>query len=227
MLIYLLFAFIAIVSTLFVCFICAQKGVYDTGEKFKIYKPCEDEDFVPFKGKALILITIICFICSLIMQISLYINTSAVNFVKLYGLFLIVFTAGVIDYKRKIIPNILIVMGLVYRLGIYVYEFFAVDDIKAVLINDLIGFCIGFVFLALVSLITRGALGFGDVKLFGIIGLTGGSFCTYSVLLVSLVVSAVVSIVNLARKKMGRRDSFPFGPCIAIGLFIVLLLGSY
>lgn len=224
--IYLLFVLIAFLSVVAVGIICARKGVYDIGEKIKIFKKC-DEDFAPFKGKTLILITIICFATAIAIQISLYKNTAIVNFVKLYGLFLIVLCAGIIDFKRKIIPNILIIIGLFFRVGIYIYEIFAVEDIKTIVVNDLIGFAIGFVLLAIVSLITKGSLGFGDAKLFGVIGITAGSFCTYSTLLISLVISAVVSVISIARKKMGRKDAFPFGPCITAGYIIAVLLTSY
>lgn len=224
--IYLLFVIIAFVSVCAILFVCCRKGVVDPGSKLKIYKPCE-EDAVPYRGKKLILLTIICFVVALAVQISLYKNTAAINFVKLYGLFLIVLSAGIIDAKRRIIPNVLIIAGLVFRLLIYIYEFVFLDGVKAVIVNDLIGFTIGFVLLALVSLISKGSLGFGDAKLFGVIGITAGSFCTYSTLFVSLVISAIVSVVNIARKKMGRKDSFPFGPCIAAGYIIVVLLTSY
>lgn len=223
--IYVLFVLISTLSVAAISCFAAQKGVVDFG-KFNIYKPCEEE-IVPYKGKSLILITIVCFVASFATQISLYMNTSAINFVKLYGLFLIVVIAAVVDSKRRIIPNILIIFGLIFRTGIYIYEIITKVDLKAVLINDLIGFVIGFVLLALVSLVSKGALGFGDAKLFGVIGLLSGSFCTYSTLLASLIVSVVFSVINLARKKMGRKDSFPFGPCIAVGYVIAVLLTSY
>lgn len=225
--IYVLFILIAIISVCAIEFFAARKGVVDFGDKIKAYKPCVDENIIPFKGKNLILITIICFVITLTTQISLYINVALVSYIKLYGLLLIVLCAGLIDYKRRIIPNQLILIGLAFRIGIYVYEFFFTENIKAVFINDLMGFAIGFVFLALVSIITRGSLGFGDAKLFGVIGITSGVFCTYSTLLVSLVLSVVVSVVSIAGKKMGRKDSFPFGPCIAIGYIIVVFLTSY
>ncbi len=221
-----LFVIIAIISTLAVGILCARKGVIDAGGKISFYKKCDDE-IVPFKGKALILITIICFVIALAVQISLYKNTAIVNFIKLYGLLLILICAGIIDYKRRIIPNSLIIFGLIFRTAIYIYEIFKVEGFKDIIINDLIGFAIGFVFLGLVSFLTKGALGFGDAKLFGIIGITGGSFCTYSTLLVSLIISSVFAIVNIARKKMGRKDTFPFGPCITVGYVIAVLLTSY
>ncbi len=224
--IYLLFSLIAFLSVSFVTFFSARKGVVDFGEKIKIYKPCEEE-ITPYKGGKLVLITIICFVVSAAIQISLYKNTSIINFIKLYGLFLIVFTAGVVDSKRKIIPNFLIIIGLIFRAVLYLYEIFFVENLRDILVNDLIGFAIGFVFLAVVSLISKGALGFGDAKLFGIIGITSGSFCTYSTLLLGLVISTVVSVVNMVRKKMDCKASFPFGPCIAIGYIVALLLTSY
>ena len=105
--------------------------------------------------------------------------------------------------------------------------FFNSDNFKGIMISELIGFAVGFGLLAVVSLITKGAMGFGDVKLFGVIGLIGGAFCTYSTLLVSLIVSVIVSVIGMIRKKIGRKDAIPFGPCIAVGYLIVLFLASY
>lgn len=224
--IYLFFIVIAIMSTVLIEIFSAQKGTVDFGEKIKLYKPC-DENIIPFKGKSLVLITIICFAASLVVQVLLYKNTETINFIKLYGLFVLITAAALVDSKRRIIPNIIIVVGLAFRILLYVYEFLTAEDVKAILINDLIGLGIGFGLLAVVSLLSKGALGFGDVKLFGVIGIVGGAFCTYSTLLASLLISLVVSIIGLARKKMGRKDAFPFGPCIAIGYVITVLLSSY
>lgn len=224
--IYLWFVLIALVSVWGIAWICAQKSVIDFGDKLKIYKPCE-EDIVPYRGKSLILITTVCFALALAVQVSLYRNTETINFIKLYGLFFIVMSAGIIDAKRKIIPNVLIIAGLIFRVGLYVYEIFFAEGIKDILVNDLLGFVIGFVFLAVVSIVSKGALGFGDAKLFGIIGILSGAYCTYSTLLMSLILSTVVSVIGIASKKMNRKDSYPFGPCIAAGYIIVVLLTSY
>ena len=224
--IYLLFVAIAVVSTIAIIAYTAHFGVADPGAKTKLYKK-PDNDVIPFSGTKLILITTICFIVAMVLQISLYKNTTIVSFIKLYVLFVIVASAAIIDYKRRIIPNALTIFGLVFRIGVYAYEIFSKADIKSILINDAIGLAVGFGLLAVVSLLTKGSVGFGDAKLFGVIGIIGGSFCTYSTLLVSLIVSTVVSLIGLARKKIGRKDSIPFGPCIAIGYVIALLLTSY
>lgn len=224
--IYLLFVAIAAVSTIAILLFTSRMGAVDPGAKINIYKKSKD-DIIPFSGSKLILITMICFVVATILQISLYKNTTIVSFIKLFVLFVIVAAAAIVDYKRKIIPNALVIFGLVFRVGVYAYEIFSKADIKSILINDLIGLAVGFGILAIVSLITKGSVGFGDAKLFGIIGIIGGSFCTYSTLLVSLIISTVVSLIGLARKKIGRKDSIPFGPCIAAGYVIVLLLTSY
>lgn len=224
--IYLLFVAIAALSTIAIFSFAARMGTVDPGAKVKLYKKT-DNDIVPLLGTKLILSIIICFIIAAVLQISLYKNAGTVSFVKLYTLFVIVASAAIVDYKRRIIPNELIIFGLAFRIFVYAYEIFSKSDIKSILINDMIGLAVGFGILAVVSSITRGSVGFGDAKLFGIIGILGGSFCTYSTLLVSLVISTVVSLVGLARKKIGRKDSIPFGPCIAAGYIITLLLTSY
>ena len=98
--VYLLFVLVATLSVVFVVGTAAQKGVVDCGKKIKIYKLCEDESVIPFHGKQLGMLIIICFVMALALQISLYKNTTIINVVKLYGVFVIVFCAAVVDIKR-------------------------------------------------------------------------------------------------------------------------------
>ncbi len=132
------------------------------------------------------------------------------------------------DLKKTIIPNVLILIGLGIRGVIYVIEYFFYREVFFVqLKNDLFGFLIGFGILFFTSVITRGAIGFGDVKLFGIMGIFSGAICTYSTLLFSLFVSCVISIVLIIMKKKTRKDSIPFGPCIFVGYIIAMIVSSY
>ena len=161
------------------------------------------------------------------MQVFTYKNTDHLVFAKLCILYAILISAAMVDYKLKIIPNYLVLIGLGARTAIYLLEIFLASDMKQIVVNDLIGFALGFGVFAIVSVITRQALGFGDAKLFAVVGLTLGSFGTYSVMFTSVLVSAVISIILLIFKKRGRKDSIPFGPCIYIGYILTLLLGSY
>ena len=222
---YIAFLGIALVTLCAIVIYCARKGVMAPWEKFPLYKP--EEEIVPFRGIALILIMICCFALLFAAQYSLYKNTTIVNCIKLYVTFAIVTCAAFVDWKRRIIPNVLVLAGLLCRAGIYVYEYLKVENFKEMLISDLIGLGVGFGFLCIVSLITKGSIGMGDAKLFAVIGLMSGSFCTYSTLLVSLVLSAVTVIAGMAAKKLKKKDSVPFAPFIAVGYFISLMIGSY
>lgn len=224
--IYVMFLLIAIVSTCAIGFYCNYEGVFESIIPNFPKKKISD-DMKPYSKKVVSIILTVIFALTFLAQVSLHKNAENVGFIKLFVLLLIVFCAGVIDFKRKIIPNILILFGLMFWVGITFFEIFNSDNFKGIMISELIGFAVGFGLLAVVSLITKGAMGFGDVKLFGVIGLIGGAFCTYSTLLVSLIVSVIVSVIGMIRKKIGRKDAIPFGPCIAVGYLIVLFLASY
>lgn len=224
---YAVFSLVSVATVICEFIYCSYMGIFSSKFKLKENQKYKNSEILPYKKGAMISIIIICAIASFFVQMSLYSNTSIINCIKLYGLFVLVLFAALIDSKKKIIPNILIIIGLLFRAVIYVYEFFALDSIKDVAKNDLSGFAIGFGALALVSVVTKQSIGFGDVKLFGIIGITGGSMCTFSTLFVSLIVSAIISVVLLVSHKMGRKGSFPFGPCIAVGYIVAILLTSY
>lgn len=224
---YIIFVLLSVASACIIYFYCNYEGSLSTTVKFFPKKKVFDSDVKSLSQKNSIILISIITVVLFLAQWSLYKNTETIGFVKLYVLLLIVVCAGIIDFVRKIIPNILILFGLLFWVFITVYEFTNAEKFKNIIISELIGFAIGFVLLAVVYFITKGAIGFGDVKLFGIIGLISGAFCTYSTLLVSLLVSVVVSVIGMILKKVTRKDSIPFGPCVAIGYMVVIFLVSY
>ncbi len=226
--IYILFVLIAFASAAAICVFAARMGVVDFGDKLPLYKPAKaDHEVSPYRGAFLALLILICVAATTAIQILLYKNTSTINFVKLYGTCIIIFAAALVDSKRRIIPNLLIIAGLIFRLLLYIWELLSEADMGVILRNDLIGLVLGFGLLGIVSFASKGALGFGDAKLLGMIGITCGTYCTYSTLLISLILSVAVAVIGMLRKKMTRKDTFPFGPCIAAGYFLTILLNSY
>lgn len=223
---YLLFFLISTAITVFCFWNLHKKSIIRVGDingllKFKSSENTNGEKIY----FALTILT--CLILSYVLQVLIYKNTDYIAFAKLCVLYAILVSASMIDFKLKIIPNYLVLIGLGARAVIYVLEIFISSNLKDVILSDLIGFALGFGVFALVSVITKQALGFGDAKLFAVVGLTLGSFGTYSVMFTSVLVSAVISIFLLIFKKRGRKDSIPFGPCIFIGYILTLLLGSY
>jgi Type II secretory pathway, prepilin signal peptidase PulO and related peptidases len=231
--IYIINLFIAIVSCVFVIRCAQYKNVIAQPLTFpQIFNndmTSDEEQRTLFKGKRLIVLIILMLGTTFVAGLLVYSNSANwLNYIKLMSLFAMVQAAAIIDLKLKIIPNRIILIGLSLRLIFYILEFTILrKEILKILLNDLIGFAIGFGILFAVALITSGGIGFGDAKLFAVIGLTSGAICTYATLLISMVVSTIVSVTLLLLKKKSRKDTISFGPSIAAGYFITLILGSY
>jgi len=227
MLCYLLFVALAIVFTVLVAFYWKKRGLISLR-----HAPQPEENAQaprPISGLlcALLLLSVAAFI--FIAAFLLYRGTNnLVDFAKLLFLCPLLACAALTDLCLRIVPNLLIAIGLSIRLICYVLEFvFYRGQFKALLISDLIGFGIGFGLLLIVSLITKHGLGFGDVKLFGVIGLMASGWGTFSILFASLVLSALTSIALLAAKRKDRKGTIPFVPFVFAGYLITVLLASY
>lgn len=86
-------------------------------------------------------------------------------------------------------------------------------------------FC--FVVLLIVSKITKGGLGFGDVKLLSGLGFLIGLYAVIYTLVLSCFATLVVSVGLLLTKKKTMKDAIPMGPCIFVGYILMILLAAY
>ena len=133
---------------------------------------------------------------------------------------------GLIDLKEKSIPNELIITGIVFWAMLTLVEIFiAHTSWQQLLLFSLTGagVCGGVLFV--IALIVKSALGMGDVKMFFVIGLLYGLSNTYSILLFSVLVMAIVSIVLLIMKKVTRKTAIPMAPFVAFGFLLNVLMG--
>ena len=64
------------------------------------------------------------------------------------------------------------------------------------------------------------AMGFGDVKMMGALGLLFGLSNIIIITLVSFLIGAILSIILLLTKIKKSNEYIPFGPFIVIGTFI-------
>lgn len=133
---------------------------------------------------------------------------------------------GYIDYKERIIPNCMIICGLLFWLALVVIDIVIAGTpwSNLVIFSLSGGLIIGGV-LFIIAIIVKTALGMGDVKLFAILGLLYGVMDTYSILLFTIVIMAIVSIALLIAKKVTVKTAVPMAPFVAVGFFLSILAG--
>jgi leader peptidase (prepilin peptidase)/N-methyltransferase len=124
-----------------------------------------------------------------------------------------------IDLEHFLIPNSLVLAGVVFGIGVA----FIVRDLS--IWSALLGAASCSGFLLLVSLISRGGMGLGDVKLSLVTGLFLGWPLGPVGLLSGVCAGGLVGIVLLVTGIKGRKDPVPFGPFIALGAIVALFWG--
>ena len=135
--------------------------------------------------------------------------------------------AFVIDYKIQIIPN---------RLNLTIFEFGLIFTFLSgvfinynVAINMLLGSIIGAGIFLLITLIGgliagKEAMGFGDVKLMGAMGLYFGAANIVAISVIAFLLGAIIGVVLLATRIRKTSEYIPFGPFIVLAAFIVVLV---
>lgn len=148
------------------------------------------------------------------------------NLIKFGLLIPMLISAFVIDYKFQIIPNRLNLtmfeIGLVFA---FIYGIVNVNIAVDMLFGMLTGAGI-FLFITLLGGLIAGkeAMGFGDVKLMGALGLYFGFSGIIVIALIAFLLGAIISIILLATKKKKTDEYIPFGPFIVLAALIVVFV---
>jgi leader peptidase (prepilin peptidase)/N-methyltransferase len=123
-----------------------------------------------------------------------------------------------IDLERRIIPNRIVVpAGLIVLLGNIAAEPHRTKEWTIAAFATMIGALV-------VSLATRGGVGMGDVKLGFLLG-AGLGWDILGGIVFAMAATFVVSLAILARHGIGaRKQTIPFGPFLAAGAIVALLL---
>ena len=146
-------------------------------------------------------------------------NLDLVKYIILTPLLL---SAFVIDYKLQIIPNRLNLT--IFEIGIIFAFLYGLSNV-AITINMLLGMLAGGGIFLLITLLGglfygKEAMGFGDVKLMGALGLYFGLSNIIIITLVSFLIGAILSIILLVTKLKKSDEYIPFGPFIVIATFL-------
>lgn len=148
------------------------------------------------------------------------------NLIKFLILTPMLVFAFIIDYKLQIIPNRLtLTMFEIGLLFTFIYGIFNIN----IAINMLLGMLAGGGIFLLITLIGgmiagKEAMGFGDVKLMGALGLYFGLVNIVTVSIMAFLIGAIISIILLVSRIRKVDEYIPFGPFIVISSFISIFV---
>ena len=132
----------------------------------------------------------------------------------------ILIPVAVIDLEHRIIPNVITLPAAVAAIVIGL----ATDP--AWVPTQLIAGAAAGAFLLFFALAYPRGMGMGDVKLAAVLGLYLGASVAVA-LFVAVIAGAIVGAVVIARRGVqeGRKTAVPFGPFLALGGIVALLIG--
>ena len=164
--------------------------------------------------------------------------------------FLVFILISIIDLRLKIIPDkltiFLAILGVLlityYKstgtfglvdgnvngsfLGAYAVSFWLGGP--SVFINYGLGVAFSLIFFGLIYFLGKGrAMGLGDVKLAGAVGLLLGWPDISAALILSFITGAVYGLVLISKGRKNMKDTIPFGPFIILGVTLVFFFGYY
>lgn len=134
---------------------------------------------------------------------------------------LLLSTASLVDLYEKLIPDELVMAGLLLGgILLLIGPFPGGPPLLA-----LAGALAALLLLFLIFWLARGGFGFGDVKLAAVIGLFLGFPWALLGLVLAFVGGGFLGGMLLLLRVVGRRSTLPFGPWLALGAIITALWG--
>lgn len=214
---YVLFAFIGgfigqVIDYLNIVFLNERKVI--SKESFKKYKET-------FKVNYKLIIVNSCLYVALLYKFGM--NLDFLRFAILTPMLI---SAFIVDYKIQIIPNRL--NFTMFEVGIIFAFIFGIQNLN--LAKDMfLGMIAGggiFLLITLIGGLIAGkeAMGLGDVKLMGALGLFFGWYKILIISVLAFLIGAIISIIVLIVRKNREDGYIPFGPFIVVATFITIFV---
>ena len=133
-----------------------------------------------------------------------------------------------IDLEHFIVPNRIVYPTLFVSAPLLVVAAVIDGDGKS-LREAALGGVLAFALFLLIHLVSPGGMGFGDVRLAGLLGVFLGWLTLPHVLLglfLGFLLASVVGVGLIVASRRSRKDAIPFGPFLALGAVLAVLVGS-
>ena len=214
---YVLFAFIGgfigqVIDYLNIVFLNERKVI--SKESFKKYKET-------FKVNYKLIVVNSCLYVALLYKFGM--NLDFLRFAILTPMLI---SAFIVDYKIQIIPHRL--NFTLFEVGIIFAFIFGIQNLN--LAKDMfLGMIAGggiFLLITLIGGLIAGkeAMGLGDVKLMGALGLFFGWYKILIISVLAFLIGAIISIIVLIVRKNREDGYIPFGPFIVVATFITIFV---
>lgn len=159
------------------------------------------------------------------------------------AVFVLLLVLAVIDFRHMIIPDAvnvaLALLGVVIAgitqwvqgfglfQGSFLLHYAALFGLRdSIWTNHLIAAIVGLVFFGGIIAVSRGrAMGWGDFKLAGALGILFGWPDIALVIALSFVIGSIVSVGLMIRGRKHMKDAVPFGPFLVLGSATVFFFG--
>lgn len=135
---------------------------------------------------------------------------------------------ALIDLDVHKLPNVIVVPAYAVSAALFVAASILTGDFGP-LLGAGIAMTVLFVFYLVMALVYPGGMGFGDVKLAGVLGIYLG-WAGWGAVAVgafsAFLLAGVFSIILLATKRAGRKSGIPFGPWMFAGAWLGVVVGN-
>jgi leader peptidase (prepilin peptidase)/N-methyltransferase len=133
-----------------------------------------------------------------------------------------------IDLATRRLPDVLVLPAYPV-LAVLLAAAAAVSGDWGALLRAVLGAAVLFGFFFALALVSPRSMGFGDVKLAGVLGLVLGYFSWWTLAVgafAGFLLGAVVGVGLMASGSAGRKTAIPFGPFMVAGALLALWLGD-
>ncbi len=130
----------------------------------------------------------------------------------------------VIDLEYHLILNKIVYPSAVIALLLSI--FLAELEVVPSIASAAAGGGIGLVIFLLILVVSRGGMGWGDVKMVALIGIVLGYPLLFVALLLAVISGGLIAAILMILKAKSRKQGIPFGPFLSLGTMATLLWGT-